>query len=236
MPTAKKPTDGAKPTSRSRKPSAAKAAAKPEAGAEPAKPARRARKPAAPAVEAAVSPDPEPAAPAPKKDRTMLVAVAFLAAVALFAAGFGIGRSTGDRATVVGNGRIVVHPGMDMPYGDDGMPMFPPGQRGGRYLPGPNGQGRITPQVADQGYLGITGVTSPNGGAEVTQVQAGSPAAAAGLTEGDRIVSVNGMQVAGMGQLANVIAATQPGTQISLQVDRNGSTITLTATLGSRAG
>jgi len=201
---------------------------------------RRTRKPADPAIETAVASEPETAPAAPKKDRTMLVAVAFLAAVALFAVGFGIGRATGDDgAVIIRNGRVLMHPGMGMrPYGDDGMPMYPnrPGQRGGGYLPGPDGQGQAAPQAADQGFLGITGVTSPNGGAEVTQVQPGSPAAAAGLAAGDRITAVNGVQVVGMNQLANVIAGYQPGTEITLQVDRNGSTVTFTATLGSRAG
>jgi hypothetical protein len=243
MPTAKKPAEGAKPASRTRK-TTAPAAAKPEAPAAGAakKPAPRTRKPAEPAVEAAAVTAPEQAPAAPKKDRTMAAAVAFLVAVALFAAGFGIGRASGDdRAVVIGNGGVVMHPGMGMgmgPYGDDGMPMYPnrPGQPGGGYLPGPNGPAQRAPQVADQGFLGITGVNATSGGAEVTEVLPGSPAAAAGLVAGDRITGVNGVPIIGMGQLANVIAATPPGTQLTLQVDRAGSTLTLTATLGSRAG
>jgi S1-C subfamily serine protease len=72
-----------------------------------------------------------------------------------------------------------------------------------------------------------------NSGAVICSVAQGAPAAAAGLTGGDVITSVNGTTITDADGLTNVIAGTHPGTQLSIvYVDESGtkhdSTVTLT--------
>ena len=223
-------------------------------------PAKRAPKQAAPTPKAAATaaaqkaeaarpvatpPGPVVSSAPEKKDRTVMIAAAFLGAVALFAAGFGIGRASGDDGgtAIFGSGHMQILPGMGGmgPFGHDGMGMTPgrPGQRGGGFFPGPgnHNEGRVPPPPAsDQAFLGISGVDGPGGGVTVAEVVAGSGAEAAGLQVDDRIVSVDGTEIVGMGQLSNVIASARPGATITIAVDRAGAILTFIATLGSRAG
>ncbi len=66
-------------------------------------------------------------------------------------------------------------------------------------------------------------------GALVSNVEDGSPAARAGLKQGDVITEFNGKPVSDSNQLRNEVAATTPGSNVSLQVLRNGHTETLQA-------
>ena len=66
-------------------------------------------------------------------------------------------------------------------------------------------------------------------GALVSNVEDGSPAARAGLKQGDVITQFNGRPVADSNQLRNEVAATTPGSTVSLQVLRNGHTENLQA-------
>lgn len=79
-------------------------------------------------------------------------------------------------------------------------------------------------------------VTENDLGAQLYQVQPGSPAAAAGLQCADVIVGVNGTQVHTSDQLVSVLQAHKPGDRISLTVNRQDSrgatrTVDLTARL-----
>jgi S1-C subfamily serine protease len=65
-------------------------------------------------------------------------------------------------------------------------------------------------------------------------VRAGSPAAKAGVESGDVVVSVNGKPVTAANELTAAIAALRPGDKATLKVQRDGSTVTLTVTLGTR--
>ena len=85
---------------------------------------------------------------------------------------------------------------------------------------------RITPDLASS--LGLSNTR----GALVSGVEEGSPAARAGLEQGDVITSFNGRAVDDNNQLRNSVASTKPGTAVSLQVLRNGRTETLQATVG----
>jgi S1-C subfamily serine protease len=85
---------------------------------------------------------------------------------------------------------------------------------------------RITPEMAS-----TLGLPSPNG-ALISDVDADSPAAKAGLKQGDVITQYNGKSVADNNQLRNAVASTTPGTTVPLQVLRNGKTETLQATVG----
>jgi membrane-associated protease RseP (regulator of RpoE activity) len=59
-----------------------------------------------------------------------------------------------------------------------------------------------------------------------------SPAAAAGLRAGDKIVSFNGVRTDNWNQLSNLIRAT-PGKQVPIVVDRKGHQLTLHATIAT---
>jgi serine protease Do len=66
----------------------------------------------------------------------------------------------------------------------------------------------------------------------VSDVDAGSPADAAGVTRGDVITAVNGTAVKDSNVLRNEIAELQPGTAAKLTILRDGREQVLTAKLG----
>lgn len=69
-------------------------------------------------------------------------------------------------------------------------------------------------------------------GALVSQVEKGSPAERAGLKTGDVIVKVGNNDISRSTELSAQIATLKPGTKTEIQVIRNGSPKTLTATIG----
>jgi serine protease Do len=73
-------------------------------------------------------------------------------------------------------------------------------------------------------------------GAEVKSVDEDSPAAKAGLKEGDIVLEFNGQRVEGVEQFVRMVRETPPGRQCTLSIWRNGATQNLTATMGQRAG
>jgi putative serine protease PepD len=107
-------------------------------------------------------------------------------------------------------------------------------------------------------YLGVHIQTIPSAaaaqlggtaGVEITSVVAGSPAAKAGLkgatgsqvvngqqyaTGGDVITAIDGQAVSSADTLQAEVAGKKPGSQATLTIVRNGSTKTVTVTLGSR--
>ena len=89
-----------------------------------------------------------------------------------------------------------------------------------------------TPQHA---LLGVTTQPNPNGddGAVVVDVQAGSAAAAAGIREGDIITRLDGDVVDGPEALAALIAGHRPGDEVTVELERDGETQTVDATLGA---
>ena len=84
----------------------------------------------------------------------------------------------------------------------------------------------ITPDMATS--LGL----ESSRGAIVSIVEEGSPAAKAGLKQGDIITHYNGKPVADNNQLRNAVSQTTPGATVPLQVLRNGRSETLQATVG----
>ena len=97
--------------------------------------------------------------------------------------------------------------------------------------------------AAHHGYLGISmnDVTPENAhffnlkdaaGAIVAQVSPGSPAAAAGLKNGDVITSLNGRTVETGGALQVDVAQMTPGTHANLGILRGGTQQTVNVTLG----
>ncbi len=73
-------------------------------------------------------------------------------------------------------------------------------------------------------------------GALVSGVEAGSPAAKAGIERGDVILTFNGEPVSDSNALRNRVASSQPGSAAKLTVLRNGREETKQAVLGELAG
>lgn len=77
------------------------------------------------------------------------------------------------------------------------------------------------------------GRLGPVNSATVMEVLEDSPAAAAGLVEGDLITAVDETEIAGLKELSQLAASYSPGDEVELTVDRDGETINLTMTLGA---
>jgi serine protease Do len=93
--------------------------------------------------------------------------------------------------------------------------------------------------------IGITDVTPENAkffdirdnnGAVVTQVEADSPGSKAGLKVGDVITEINGKKITDAGQLQMEVGEMTPGTQVALQVMRDGKLISVPVTLEGMDG
>jgi 2-alkenal reductase len=74
----------------------------------------------------------------------------------------------------------------------------------------------------------------PRTGQPVDPVVPGSPAAAAGLRDGDIIISVDGIEITRDRPLDDILTQFAPGRTVALEVLRDGQPITLTLTLGTR--
>ena len=88
--------------------------------------------------------------------------------------------------------------------------------------------------------VGITDVTPENSkffalkdanGAVISEVQPDSPGANAGLKVGDVIVGLDGKKVSDAGQLQAEVSSKRPGTQVALEVERDGKAINVPVTL-----
>jgi serine protease Do len=97
---------------------------------------------------------------------------------------------------------------------------------------------RIATDLADFGqvrraYLGVDiepisgfpGRPSAPGTVVISGVRPGTPAAAAGLQGGDRIMTVNGKAVLSLGQLQAAVEATPIGEELSMQIERAGQRV-----------
>jgi serine protease Do len=88
----------------------------------------------------------------------------------------------------------------------------------------------VTPEIAKAMNL-----NGPEG-ALVSQVSPDSPAAKAGLQEGDVIVSINGTQVEEFNQLRMTVSMMNPGDTANLKVVRNGQTLTVPVQVSEMPG
>jgi S1-C subfamily serine protease len=99
------------------------------------------------------------------------------------------------------------------------------------------GQDSGTVRVGPAGYLGVrvadssyTGV----GGATVSAVVSGSPAAKAGITSGSRLTKVGDVTITSKTNVASVIRAVEPGTQVKITwITSSGATKHATVTMGA---
>ncbi len=87
-------------------------------------------------------------------------------------------------------------------------------------------------QSLDQALADSFHLSSPSG-ALVSKVVPDSAAARAGIKPGDVIVKFDGSSIDDSGQLSARVSSAAPGAKATLEVMRDGKTVTLTATLGS---
>jgi putative serine protease PepD len=93
----------------------------------------------------------------------------------------------------------------------------------------------IAGKVVEHAYLGVTvGDSQAGSGAVIGTVRAGGPAAAAGLKSGDVITEINGIPILDANKLTAAVSSHNPGDKLEITVKRGGSTLTITATLGTR--
>ena len=98
----------------------------------------------------------------------------------------------------------------------------------------------------EQPYLGITGLDveevlakyetdfNAEKGVYVYQIYTDSPAAAAGMKEGDIITAIDGEEVDDMNALKQRLISYKPGDQVTLTVERQKQEISVTATLATQ--
>ncbi len=88
--------------------------------------------------------------------------------------------------------------------------------------------GDLTPALARQFQVpDVSGVL-------VNDVEPGTPAAQGGLEQGDVIRSFKGQTVESADRLRSLVASTDPGTQVTLGILRDGKPLTLKVTLGEQ--
>jgi S1-C subfamily serine protease len=80
-------------------------------------------------------------------------------------------------------------------------------------------------------YVGVF-IKSVTGGAQITKITSGSPAAKAGLKTGDVITAFDGKTVTSADELTAAVSAAQAGEKVTVTVRRNGATKQLSLTLG----
>jgi len=87
-----------------------------------------------------------------------------------------------------------------------------------------------------QGFLGVglTDRTDGGQGAVIANVEDGSPAAKAGVKEGDVVLAIDDVPITGRTGMIAVVRDAQPGDTVKIKVERDGKTFTLSATLVER--
>jgi putative serine protease PepD len=91
-------------------------------------------------------------------------------------------------------------------------------------------------ETVEHAYLGVsTGTASgATAGAQVAEVVQGSPAAEAGLRQGDVITSLGEEEIASTEDLVAAIATREPGETVTLEVERASGSTSVKVTLGTQ--
>ena len=136
----------------------------------------------------------------------------FVAAALLFGSAFAIGRATASE----GDGHERVERGFE------GRP--------------PRGEAPQRPQASGV-FLGVStqSATGDQQGAQVENVASGSPAAGAGLQQGDVITAVDGTGVSSSADLARLVRSHQPGDQVTITYSRSGNAAEAQVQLADRS-
>jgi S1-C subfamily serine protease len=145
-----------------------------------------------------------------------IVAAAVVAVLVLFGGGFAIGHVTAGNGDNEGRERIELE------------------------LPGRNGDSGEEPNAprSPSGvFLGVTtrDATGDAQGAEITRVVRGSPAAQAGLREGDVVTAVDGTAVTNASDLIQQVRRHEPGDQMTITYSRDGNSSEAQVTLRTRS-
>ena len=82
-------------------------------------------------------------------------------------------------------------------------------------------------------YVGVL-IKDVPGGARITRVFPGTPAAKAGLKVGDVVTALDGKSIAGADSLTAAVSHGKPGDEITLTIRRGGATKQVSVTLGVR--
>ena len=85
----------------------------------------------------------------------------------------------------------------------------------------------------ERGWLGVSVENSDNG-VTIAGVERTSPAARAGLRQGDIILAVNGERIEGALGLIRTVAAVAPGSSVNLTIRRQGREFDVPVTVGQR--
>ncbi|RRR97340.1 S1C family serine protease [Glycomyces terrestris] len=85
----------------------------------------------------------------------------------------------------------------------------------------------------EQGYLGVSVADTDGNGAMILSVEAGSPAEAAGLQEGDVITAVDGAPITSASEVVAAVQGTASGTEVAITYTRDGVEASTTATLAA---
>lgn len=84
-------------------------------------------------------------------------------------------------------------------------------------------------------WLGVSLEDAPNG-ARVTQVMRGSPAHDAGIQTGDVITKVDAESIATASQLVRLVQDHDPGDDVAITIDRDGSELSFQVSLSALGG
>jgi S1-C subfamily serine protease len=138
--------------------------------------------------------------------------VGFVAVALVFGSAFAIGRATASD----GDGHERIERGFE------GRP--------------PRGEAPQRPQASGV-FLGVStqSATGDQQGAEVENVASGSPAAGAGLQQGDVITAVDGTAVSSPADLARLVRSHQPGDQVTIAYSRSGNAAEAQVQLADRS-
>ena len=82
-------------------------------------------------------------------------------------------------------------------------------------------------------YLGVA-TEDATDGARLAEVRPGTPASRASLRSGDVVTKFDGTKVASADELRRLVDAKRPGDKVQVTVARNGKSITVDVTLGTR--
>jgi putative serine protease PepD len=92
----------------------------------------------------------------------------------------------------------------------------------------------IAGQAVRHAYVGVELSSQSTGGAQISSIQAASPASSAGLQQGDLITAINGSSLSSTEQFISKIDAYAPGDTVTLTVKRGGQTHSIKVKLGTR--
>ncbi len=93
----------------------------------------------------------------------------------------------------------------------------------------------ITDGSVEHAYLGVAiEDDSGSGGTTLAEVRSGTPAAEAGLQQGDVVTEFDGESVDSADELRRLVDAKSPGDKVELTIERDGDTQTVEVTLGTR--